>query len=115
MEQHFEDFGFGPAIIGIGLVLAFIYFVIKPEGQSYNPFEWDMSKWGDNIPTTNSGSGDSWQAGANVGRALFGSKMKKSCRSCGEIIPHHAGKCPHCHEETKYGRSLNDHFDSRLK
>ena len=65
--------------------------------------------------STGGANSDSWQTGANVGRALFGSKGKKSCRSCYEIIPLHAGKCPHCHSETKYNRSLQDHFDSRLK
>ncbi len=59
-----------------------------------------------------SSSTDNWQAGANVGRALFGSKGTKSCRSCGKKIPLHAGKCPHCHEETKYYRSILDHLDS---
>jgi len=66
----------------------------------------------DSSKSSSSSSTDNWQAGANVGRALFGSKGTKSCRSCGKKIPLHAGKCPHCHEKTEYYRSILDHLDS---
>ena len=39
---------------------------------------------------------------------------KKSCRSCGMVIPAKAGKCPYCQELTTYTSSPGDAWDERL-